>query len=401
VNISPKIIVGAVLCLIALVVILGSYDTNDNDKISVLQTPWGGMSVHAEAGPFLTFWGSVTEYNKVEAISLDGVSVRFSDTNQGDATGVARYRLPLDEKRMLKINQEFGSPDALRSNLLTRVTNETAKASARLMTVEVHYSGGAGELSNEFEEQLRDGIYVTEQIVSKATTYKNSEGDETLDKLARVQVIKTKNDDGTYRRKTSALTEYGLLVIQASIEDVDYADNVDDRLVRQKEAAAAQALARENLKRAQQEAQTAAAEGERQVAVTKAEESVKTERQVAESERQKQMALIAAAQRKEVAKEDLEKQKLALEIQRKEAEGLKVLAAARAEASKTNSGVDPKYVFDRKLEAQVAIQTQWALAYSKRPVPTVSMSNGNEGDTNELQDLMKANYALELANKIR
>lgn len=392
-------------------------DSNDADNTIVLQSITGKLGAITKPGPYFRFFGTPHIYKKVLAVNftgernitassvIDKIKVRFLDTSIGEAKGVARFRMPISEVDMINIHREFGSQDSLRSNLLERVVIESAKASARTMSVEEHYSGGAGQMSLDFDDQIRNGIFVVEQMTEYISVAPGGEdgdpdvvGKETLERRQRVLVVKKKDAKGNYIRTKNSLSEYNIAVISASIEEVDYEPRVDERLAAQKKAAADEALARQNLKKAQQEAKTAKALGEKAIAEARA--TADKEKLQAEIKAQKEaaVAVINAKRELEVARQRKMQQDEILGLQKKEAEGLKVMAEARAKAAE--NALDPQVVFESKLQAWKAVEiAKYQYMSQARLVPTVQMGQGgNNGQQNALTmlELLGAKAAMDL-----
>jgi hypothetical protein len=303
-------------------------------------------------------------------------------------------------KPLLKIHREFGDQDTLVSNVMVRATEETAKASARLMSVEEHYSGGNGQLSMDFRDQMINGIFVVDQQIDKAGSRAKTK-DELSDRQ-RVTIRKRKADDGKDMRTKSPLTDYGITVVDASIIDVVYEEKVLERLESQKKSAADEALARQNLKKAQQEAETAKALGLKTLEDQRAESLKDKEKARISAEQRKEVAVINASQEVELERQAKLKQIEILAKQRKIAEGLMVMAAARKKAAK--NALDPKYVFDKEIEAQVKIMTTLYGSLGKAQlVPSIVIGgNGKGGSTNgvDFLTLLGADAAVNLQKKL-
>jgi hypothetical protein len=412
-----------VFFIVSLILIFQMISWNEADERLVHQSAFtGNLTVINQAGPYLKAFGSVEPYKKVISVNFSGekeakasakvtlIPIRFLDTTTGDARGVARFRLPghvsPDAKGtlrgLLKIHEEFGSQETLISNLLVRATTENVKASARMMSVEQHYSGGNGQLSQDFSDQLINGIFVTEQIMDRKTS-KSSEVDETLSKQQRVTIKIRVNAQGSKLRNSPMLASYGITVVDASIIDIDYEPKVNARLEAQKQAAADEALARQNLKKAEQQARTEVALGEQAIAKQRAEsEKLKIKEQI-DAERIKANAIIAAQQRVAVKAELAKEQAEILKQQRLEATGMDVLAQARQRAK--SAALDPKYVFDESLRAEVQIQTALFTSLGKsRLVPEIviggSTGNGDQANGAEFMRLLAADAALSLKKRL-
>ena len=424
---QQTILLGSIIASLAVIITLVSqmFAWNEADERLVHQSAFtGNLTVISKAGPYLKAFGSVEPYSKVISVNFSGeanakanaltspIPIRFLDTTTGNAKGVARFRLPghvpADEsgtlRGLLKIHEEFGSQETLISNLLMRATTENVKASARMMSVEQHYSGGNGQLSQDFSDQLIDGIFVTEQILAlhpldddedKVTHNSN------LSKQQRV-TIKIKTDkQGNKLKNAPILGRYGIAVVDASIIDIDYESKVNARLEAQKQAAADEALARQNLKKAEQQARTEVALGEQAIAKQRAEsEKLKIKEQI-DAERIKANAIISAQQRVAVKAELAKEQAEILKQQRLEAQGMDVLAEARLRAK--SAALDPKYVFDETLKAEIEIQTALFTSLGKsRLVPEIMIGGGTVDKSNgaEFMQLLAADAALNLKKRL-
>lgn len=393
---------------------------NEADERLVHQSAFtGNLTVISQAGPYFKAFGTVSAYKKVISINFTGdkgatasalaplIPIRFLDTTTGGARGVARFRLPGNVpasdsgalRGLLKIHEEFGSQETLISNLLMRATTENVKASARMMSVEQHYSGGNGQLSQDFSDQLINGIFVTEQIFGTSSRAKKGEFNN-LNKQQRVTIKIKEDQEGNLLRNSPILGAYGITVVDASIIDIDYESKVNSRLEAQKQAAADEALARQNLKKAEQQARTEVALGEQAIAKQRAEsEKLKIKEQI-DAERVKANAIISAQQRVAVKAELAKEQAEILKQQRLEAQGMDVLAEARQRAK--SAALDPKYVFDETLKAEVQIQT--ALFNSlgnSRLVPEIVIGGGNaQSNGSEFMRLLAADAALNLKKRL-
>ncbi len=392
---------GVLLAAIAagLFLFFQTIDSNEADSSIVLQSVTGKLSMITKPGPYLRFFGTSHHYKKVVAVNFTGgeeitatsvipmIKVRFLDTSLGEAKGVARFRLPTGQDHLINIHREFSSQGALISNLLERVVVEAAKASARTMSVEEHYSGGAGQLSLDFDDQLRNGIFVIDQVIeplprrSRQDPEDEDEEEETLKRRQRVLVIKKKDEKGDYVRTKNHLAGYNITVISASIEEVDYEPRVNERLMAQKKAAADEALARQNLKKAQQEAETAKALGDKIIAEARAvSEKEKIQAEI-RAEKESSVAIIDAKRELEVARQRKLEQSEILELQKKEAQGLEVLANVRAKAAA--NALDPQLVFEKKLTAWKEVEIAKYQNMSKAQlVPFVQMGQG-QGAAND------------------
>jgi len=415
------IISSVVIAVIGLILVFQMISWNEADERIVHQSAFNGdLTVIESAGPYMKAFGTTTIYKKVISVNFSGdaevkassiiplIPIRFLDTTTGDARGVARFRLPghvaaADTgilRGLLKIHEEFGSQETLVSNLLVRTVTENVKASARMMSVEQHYSGGNGQLSQNFSDQLQNGIYVTEQKIEQAA---QKGEDDSLSQRQRV-TIEIKKDPKTQEllRNDKMLSDYAIAVVDASIIDIDYETKVDARLEAQKQAAADEALSRQNLKKAEQAAKTEVAQGAQRIAKQRADSEVLKTKEMIDAERVKANAIIAAEQRVSVKAQLALEQTQILKQQKLEAQGMDVLAAARRRAK--TSALDPKYVFDETLKAKVTMNRDlYSNMKSAQLVPLVVSGSGGKGGVNAISylEVMANKAALDLARSLK
>lgn len=145
-------------------------------------------------------------------------------------------------------------------------------------------------LSEDFQDQLSNGQYILEM---KAEYVKDTASKE-MQKLTTTYVRKDKA--GNPVRNPSDVHQYGIMLVSASIDEVDYEAIVDEKLAQKIEQSTKESISKQSLITAQQEALTAKAQGEKLIAETRArEEAAKLE------------AVIQAQRAKEVEKENAEK----------------------------------------------------------------------------------------------
>lgn len=408
-----KLIGVGVTLLFAAILGLSTSDVLENDEIAILRSVGGEISVRTDPGWFFAGLSSVTKYDKVIKVNFSSndtaIGVRFQGTETGYATGVATFRLPTIPDKLKALNETFGNSTSLKNDLIYRQVVESAKASARNMTVEEHYTGGAGEMSGSFRDQLEYGIIVTDRV-EEYKPRQNKDG-EMVNTLI-IETVPRLDKEGNMIRNNNPLEKYGIIVEDASIQDVDYEKKVDERLDAQKAMASTERLATQKLKTAQQEAKTAQAEGEKQIAIAtalaekeklQAEYQAEKEASVAkiEAEREKMKALIEAEKKVAVAEQQKLEQIALLERDKVIAEGLLVQAEARKTAGQ--NALDPKFVFEKELEAKVKMeQIKWE-ALSKIKLPTVYQGgNGGNGDTVEtIGSIIELNSLTDVANKLK
>ncbi len=376
--------IGAV-AIFMLLLLLNPFGYNDLGYRQVVETPTGNKYVVFGNGAYFKFPGSkVTTYPNVITIAnrgsktgstVDGplIPIRFNDATKAEAQTVVRFRLPNKEEDMLLIHREYVNKEYLALKGLQPFTIECLKNSAQLMDSEVHYSGGRAQLSQDFQDQLQNGLYILdtqEEVVRDTVTNEAKRNYETRKRM---------DSSGLPLRKTADLNQFGIAIASATIENVDYEDAVDQKLAKKIEASTRESVSKQNLVTAQQEAMTAEAEGRKRLVEIEYEEMQKQTQQVVEAETNVKLA-----------SKDLEKQRIALEAAKLEAAKIKALADAEAFAKQKVMQADG--ALDKKLEAYKEVQNMWANAFSKYQgdlVPQIQTGGSGAQGSNAGLDFMQ------------
>ncbi len=364
----------------------------------VVESPLGTKRVVYGNGYYWKFPGSkITTYpnlvtiaytnQKTEAtVNQPMVEVRFLDATMARTEVFVKYALPPSEAQMLKCHEDFRNVDHLASTGLAPYTRECLKYSAQLMESEQHYSGGMSKLSNDFRDQLDNGQYVVDNFES---TFRDSLTGE-LTKIYENKIRKDEN--GLPVRNNNDLNEMGILVRTHNIINVDYEDQVDSKLAKKIEASTRESVSKQNLITAQQEELTAAAEGRKRLVEIEYEKKQVQTTKVVEAETEVKLA-----------QKDKEKQLIALEGAKLEAQKIKALADAEAYAKQKVMAADG--ALEKKLEAYKEVQARWATAFQNYQGDLVPMfQTGSDGKTGnagiDFMEIMGAKAAIDLGLKL-
>ncbi len=386
--------IGGFMILILLLV-LNPFGYNDMGYREVVENPTGGKRVIFSNGVYWKVPGSkVTTYPNVITISHRGgkatgstidaksILIRFNDATEANAQTVVRFRLPDLESDMLKLHSEYVNREYLAMKGLAPYTIECLKNSAQLMDSEQHYSGGRAQLSQYFQDQLEDGLFILD--IQETFTRDTLTGEAKRIYANKIRV----NKEGLKVRKESDLKIFGISIASATIENVDYEAQVDQKLKKKIEASTRESVSKQNLVTAQQEAMTAEAEGRRQlVEIEYKEKQVQTQQ------------VVQAETSVKLAQKDKEKQLIALEGAKLEAQKIKALAEAEAYAKQKVMQADG--ALDKKLEAYKDVQAMWATAFQNYKgdlVPKFQTGGGNgKGNAGlDFMEIMGAKAAMDL-----
>jgi hypothetical protein len=411
---NTKAIVGLVggVLLFILLLVMNPLSWNDAGNRTVVEQAGGNQFVEFTPGVFYAgFFAKETEwpnqisvmYNEAEpdldlvdnGIQVGMIKIMFNDGTTADVKGIAQFVLPSDEKDMILIHNTHRTPQSLVTKRLATFTKECLQSSAQSMSSDKHYGGGRAQMSQDFLDQLRNGVYISE--TQEKVTYDSIEKEK-----KRLYITSIKRDkQGVPERKTSAIAEYSISVADASIVDTDYAPVVDEKLGKIIEAATKSAVSRQELMTAQQQSLTAKAKGEQALVEIEYQQKQEQTKQVVEAET-----------KVKVAEQDKLQQKVAFEGAIFEAKKRQTLADVAAYEKRTTIQADG--ALKQKLDTYIEVQKAWADAFGKytgNVVPTFQtggnigpyQGNGSSNGAVSFMEIMSAKAArdlsLELNNK--
>lgn len=384
---------------ITILLLINPFGHNDMGYRQVVENPFGDKKVVFGNGVYLMVPGSkVTTYPNLVTIAYTKevteatvnqpfVEMRFMDATVAEAEVFVKYALPNEEITMLELHEDFRNVSHLAATGLAPYTRECLKYSAQLMESEAHYSGGMSQLSSNFRDQLDNGQYIVDN-------FETSERDSVTGELTKTYENKVRFDPETGQpvRNTNDIRELGILVRTHNIINVDYEQQVEDKLAKKIEASTRESVSKQNLITAQQEELTAAAEGRKRLVEI---EYQKKEEQTSQ--------LVEAETAVKLAEKDKQKQAIALEASRMEAAKIKALAEAEAYAKREIMNADG--ALEKKLEAYESVQRVWADAFAKYQgdlVPQIQTGGGSGNNAGlDFMNLMSMQAAKDLGLEMR
>lgn len=378
---------GAVLALI-LLISFNPFSYNPAGSRTCVTQASGNQFVQFQTGVFWSgFFAKETEWSNQISVSyvadeadydltdntveIGKINIRFNDATTAKVSGITQYVLPSGEKEMLEIHNTHRTPESLVKRRLAPYTQECLQSSAQLLSSEAHYSGGRAQMVQDYLDQLKNGAFLLK--VQENNTY------DSIEKAnKKVYTVVTQLDkSGAPKRKFSSIKEYEISVGDAQITDVDYQEQVDNMLAKKIEASTKASVSKQELMTAQQQALTIEAQGKAQLV------KIEYEQKQAQTK-----AVVAAQTQVELAKQDLEKQGIALQGARKEAEKIKVLADA--DAYEKQRAIQADGALDRKLEAYITVSKAYAEALkSSNWMPTYMMGGSSMNAANNVNTMVE------------
>ncbi|MGB5926562.1 MAG: SPFH domain-containing protein, partial [Cyclobacteriaceae bacterium] len=249
----------------------------------LVQYPTGRQIAELEPGLHFKFWGQAVPFKKVVTVRFRSaeeqaqdesiysgmrnvIPVRFNDAVKADISLSARFRMPESELVFLKMAREFRTQDNLVNSSLIPACMEVAKNSARLISAQEYIAGRGGELESAVLDQLENGMYiliVREMKENRTDTIAAKTKMRTIENrtMVRYEVSKKRAADGNILRKKHPVSDYNIIVAQATVEDVNPEVRFKEMLGKQRDAAARASIEKEKAKQAEYEKQRIIAQG--------------------------------------------------------------------------------------------------------------------------------------------
>ena len=371
------------------------FEECDKSKIYVNQFPiTGTYEVWTEGGMQKQLWGTVHEYSKTTQVEFTGVeknedgyvgsgsnpgaAVTFNDRGRGYIIGSLRVVLPTDFKSMSKIQQDFGSEEALINTLIKPTLYKVVTSCGPLMSSLESVSETRTDLIQYITDQLNSGVYKTK--ITKIKTTNELTGD--TETVAKADIMLDRN--GNYlRQENSPFKQYGVTCNLVSITDIKYDKATQQQIDAQKAANLAVVTAKTKSLEAIQKTVLVTEQGKQ------AAEEAKWEQ-----EKIKAKEVTKAQQEFEVAKLEAEK---AEQVARKvKAEGEAKAAANRALVA---AGLTPLDAANIHKEMMIGIFHEIAQSQVKW-VPDVVWGGGSNGSGNSSLDAVGMKMIMDMVDKL-
>ena len=333
------------------------------------------------------------EEGYIAAGANPGASITFNDKGRGFIIGSLRVILPTDFAHMAKIQQEFGSEEALINTLIKPTLYKVVISCGPLMSSLESVSETRTDLIQYITDQLNNGVYKTKinkikvtneltgdtETVAKAEILVDANGNYLRQEGTGKKIIK----NGTETIDLCPFQQYGISCNLVSITDIKYDKATQQQIDAQKAANLAVITSKTKSLEAIQ----------RTVLVT---EQGKQEAEAAKWEQEKIKAkeVTKAQQEFEVAKLEAEK---AEQVARKvKAEGEAKAAANRALVA---AGLTPLDAANIHKEMMIGIFHEIAQSQVKW-VPDVVWGGGSNGSGNSSLDAVGMKMIMDMVDKL-
>ena len=383
--------IGVVLVLF-LTVVLGGYiwESVDADQIMVIQSPTGDLEWYTTPGIKWQGFGKVTKYQKMSDIEFKS-KLMFNDNGTGYLIGKFQLELPLDVERLTALHTKYGSQEAIERSLVTPTIDKVIYMTGPLMSSKESSAERKTDLIRYIIDQVEHGVYRTRQ---KETLVEDvlKAGDK---KKAMVADLSIK-DGQVERQEDSALTEFGIKIVNFAPSDLQYDPEVLAQIKRQQEITMQVQTAMAQAGEAAQRKITVEAEGQAEVMRAKYAKEIEKIQAVTQAQKDREVGTLQAQKELEVAT-----------LAAKSAEQYKrqqvLIGEGDAERKRLVMAADG--ALQQKIDAWVTAQQHYAAAiqnYRGNWVPSIVMG-GQAGQAGvgsgalELIELLKAKTAKDLS----
>lgn len=366
----------------------------DKSKIYVNQYPvTGTYEVWTEGGMQWQLWGNVHEYSKTTQVEFTGVeknddgyiaaganpgaALTFNDKGRGFIIGSLRVILPTDFTHMAKIQQEFGSEEALINTLIKPTLYKVVTSCGPLMSSLESVSETRTDLIQYITDQLNDGVYKTK--INKIKVTNELTGDS--ETVAKAEILVDKQ--GNYlRQEKSPFKQYGVMCNLVSITDIKYDKATQGQIDAQKAANLAVITSKTKSLEAIQKTVLVTEQGKQNAEAAKWKQEEIKAKEVTKAQQEYEIAKLEAMKAEEVARKV-----------RAEGEAEAAIAAAKVRA-----GLTPYDAAVIKKETMIGIAHEFANA-STDIVPKI-MVNGSNGSGADPMQTVGMNMMLQLMERM-
>ncbi len=380
-TLSQSFTLGVIVIVVVVLLLLSGqlFENLDADEVMVIQSPISGeLAWYKDPGIKWQGGGKVTSYPK-RSIYTFTIPVRFNDGGHADMVGSIQYEMPLDAQNLTGLHVRFGSPEAIKKQLIETVTNKCVYMTGPLMSSKESYAEKRNYLIRFVEDQIERGVYKT--IQREARTKDQMTG---ADKTVTVVEVATK-DGLPERQEEPVLTTFGIRTFNFAVTDVRYEKSVEDQIRQQQLITMDVQTAIADAKKAEQRAITVAKQGEADAAKARWEQEVIKAKAVTEAQQKLEVATLEARAAE----------------QTKRAQTL----LGEGEAARKRLVMEADGALEKKLDALIEVNKLYAQAIEKYQgnwVPSLVMGGNSSGSGTAgsgaltLIDLLTAKTAREL-----
>ena len=277
-NFTWKKSLGIFLIGLFVLAIPGAFFYAQPGKAYAVQYLWGTAKPVMSQGIKTKWWGRLIDISHQISIKdvlpeteikqeseytyiVKSTEREFNDAVKGDVANTVVISINIEhESKFLKVATDNRSERNLVYSRIIPFRDAVLKNTAKLMSAQDYIAGASAEFDRAFADQLENGMYELEEV-------SNHQDADTIGKLGKTRTVNdnsngerkkykikyAKNSQGVLepvRTGESLRDVYGLKVILAVVNKIDWEDKFDERLDKQKEQVAATQLEKQMAEKA-------------------------------------------------------------------------------------------------------------------------------------------------------
>ena len=439
---AKKFGIGGGLTLAALIVAFNSFTTvGSGEAVRIQNNLTGGYTWKLDEGIALKapFFSRVVTYSQEGTVAItdneelcesaslcaNPRQVGFADTYGITVEASFRYSLSKNPEVLEQMHDKVKNSDNLFGNTLMPFSQDLINYTASQFKAEAFLQGGQNAFKSRLVDQATNGMLVTKRekvLVKTEQANRNSDRENTkVGQQFRYEVRVIEDSNGKPLRNPTAIDAYGISVVPAGINLVDYApeDRLRAFMVDKQDRVRARAKIVEDQENERQLAITAQLQGEREriqkqnvllqqkdaakIAGEKAvlEAKLQAERETVDREKVAALAIIDKERELQIAKANEGIQKANFNASKFEAQAIKekgfaeaAVAKAKLQAKQSNKEI---YLAELSLEEAKAIAA--VLPQVKIDTPDIVMSGNGQG--NGVSDLLSTKLVQDVVKTVK
>jgi len=388
-------------------VIIGfnSFYVVEGTEYAVERPPSGELQGVIEPGihfkwPFVS---TVTYYDQFQTISYvdeKGKSmgtlkrITFADTYMGWIGGTIRYRLSANPELLVKMHKAYLNEDNLLRSGLNPISKQLLTYTANQITGESFMQGGQNEYQARVEDQGNNGLYVTKrvkQLVKKNASNIGLNNQNPKERTQRDSFIylnkRQTNDKGVFLRQDLPIKQYGIKIVQVTIDDFRPETALEAFITRKKTQIAKRQGLIEDQENERQSAITAELKGTRERVQARQEmlkekdaEVIRAQKKVELEQKESDLQVVRKNKELEIATANLGIQKANAASAFQQAKAIEFKGLAEAKVKKAMYSAVRKDILQLETDKAIAQYKYKALPNIKVVMPTTVMTGGNGGN---------------------
>jgi len=404
-ELGRKTLIGLVAGFISFIVVWNSFYIVSGTEYAIERTPAGDMQGVIEPGihfkvPFLS---SVHFYDQFQTVSyVDDDEdpetigslkrINFADTYGGYVGGTIRYQLSSNPELLVAMHKAYLNERNLITAGLKPVSKQLLTYTANQITGENFMQGGQNDYQIRIEDQGNKGLYITKRLKVKVQKNDSNVGLKNENPKDRKQrdsyIYKTviqKDANGEPLRQELPTTQYGIKIVQVTIDDFKPEKKLNDFINRKKDQIAIRQKLIEEQENERQSAVTAELKGNRervearqQMLKEKDAAIIQAQKQVELEQKESDLQVVRKNKELEVATANLGIQTANAKAAIQQAKAIEAKGLAEAKVKEAMYNAVRKDILQLETDKAIAEFKYAALPKIQVAMPTNVMMSGSD-----------------------